>query len=65
MNGTRNDLANVGPEQQELGRHGVKHVGRADTTVRVVFLAELQRLSVVVRDELARREALAISQRSK
>ena len=29
-------------EQQELGRHRIEHIGRADAAVRVVLLAELQ-----------------------
>ena len=49
-------------EQQELGRHRIKHVGRADTAVRVVLLAELQGLSVIVGHELTRRKTLAESQ---
>ena len=50
------------PKQQELGRHGVKHVRGRDAAVAVVFLAELQRFAVGVRHELAGREALAVGQ---
>ncbi len=49
-------------EQQELRRHRIKHVGRADAAVRVVLLAELQRLAVAVGHELAGSEALAVGQ---
>src|SRR5205823_9971338 len=49
-------------KKQELRRHRVKDVRSADTTVRMVLLAEVQRLAVGVRDEFARGETLAVGQ---
>ncbi len=63
MNGSRNDFASDGPKQQELRRHRIEDVRRRDAAVRVIFLAELQRLPVGVGDELAGGEALPIRQR--
>ena len=51
-------------EEQELRRHRIKHVRSANATVRVVLFAELERLAIVIGDELASRETLAVGERS-
>ena len=50
-------------EQQELRRHRIEDIGGADASVRVVLLAEGNRLAVGIGHELAGRETLAVGQR--